>query len=113
MKVSVWKMLWKRLWGGKEAVFDYLLDLANNCVDRIPGATKERLAEVYKAAVDIRARMEALGWIVPKAWRKYYAGVLDCLDAVLSAVSDGRVTGGELSGLVESFRSAYAAWRAE
>ena len=113
MKVSVWKMLWKRLWGGKEAVFDYLLDLANNCVDRIPGATRERIAEVYGAAVDIRARMDALGWVVPAAWRRSYDAALGCLDAVLSAVSDGRVDSGELSGVVESFRSAYAAWRAD
>ena len=113
MKVSIFKLLWKRLVGGKEAVFDYLLDLANNAVSRLSGETRERLSDVYAFVTEIRGRIDGLHWLVPKAWERYYDGVLECLDAVLAALADGRVTGDELAGVVAAFQSAYAEWRAE
>ena len=29
LKISIFALIWKRIWGGKQAVFDYFLDKGN------------------------------------------------------------------------------------
>ena len=113
IKVSKWKLFWKGLVGGREAVFDYLLDVANTAASKIPEATREDIRRVYETVLDVRARIDSLAWVVPSKWRKYYASVLSCIDALVDTLGDGRVEKKELESVLAAFQSAYAVWRAD
>lgn len=113
IKISKFAIVWKSIFGGKEAVFDYLLDKANTAIALIPGATKDRLRKVYKVVVEIRERIDALSWLVPGRWIPYYAGVMRCIDSLIDSLEDGQVSRDEIVQTVDSFQRAYALWRAE
>lgn len=113
IKISKWTIFWKSLFGGKTAVFDYLLDVANNAVAQIPDATKTQLGSIYSALLSVRDAVARLDWAVPASWRPYYAGVMSCIGDVMDALSDGRVEKAELEKIAASFQSAYALWHTE
>lgn len=113
MKISFLKIVWKRLWGGREAVFDYLLDVANTAVSRMAEGTRGEVATAVALLREARARMDALDWLVPPAWEKCYTAVTRCIDSVLGAVEDLRLSRAELEEVVSAFRAAYSEWRAE
>ena len=113
IKISKWTIFWKALWGGKESVFDYLLDKANSVVAQLPDATKGELERIYANIGRIRAAFGNLEWIVPASWFKYYSAVMRCWDAVYEVLADGAVDQAEISKVVREFQVAYAEWRAE
>lgn len=113
IKISKWAIFWKSLWGGKEAVFDYLLDLGNSAVAQLSGASKEGVERAYANIGKVRQAIGCLEWMVPANWYACYAAVIRCFDALYDALADGQVTRPELDGLVKEFQCAYAMWRAE
>ena len=113
INISWFAVLWKRIWGGKKAVFEYLLDKANTLVALLPGATKEKLQSAYEIAKTIYQYIEKLGWIVPAKWEKYYNAVMACYKAILDALADAKVTQDEVSKLAIEFQSAYAVWKSD
>jgi len=113
ISISLLTMLWKRIWGGKKAVFEYLLDKGNTLVAILPGATKEKLQKAYEIAKAIYGYMVKLEWIVPKKWEVYYDAVLKCFKAILDALEDAKITPEEMAKLVADFHKAYAVWKAD
>lgn len=113
MSISVFKIMWKRLTGGKAAVADYLLECANNAADRIPAATAAELRSIFDSVLRVRGRIDSLAWLCPEAWRGDLARVLGCLDSVIDALRDGRVAPDELRRVCDAFQLAWAKWRAE
>ena len=115
MKIEInwFKVLWKRLWGGREAVFEYFLDIGNTLYSGLDGATKDKCHNILASAELVRDSIERLGWLCPKSWKKYYDAVLAAFGAVLDALEDEKVTPEELNALVIAFQSAYAVWKAD
>jgi len=113
IKISKFVIIWKSIFGGKEAVFDYLLDKANTAIALIPCSTKDRLKKIYKIVVEIRDRIDALSWLVPDKWLSYYRGIMRCMNSVIDSIADGQLSIDEISRTAESFQLAYALWRAE
>jgi len=113
VKISLFAMLWKRIWGGREAVFEYLLDKANTLVSSLTGETQEKIKTAYGIAKTIYDYMVKLGWVVPKSWTKYYDAVMSCFKALLDALEDMQVTQEELARLIAEFQVAYAVWKAD
>ena len=111
--ISWFAILWKRLWGGKEAVFDYLLDKGNTLVAMLPADTKDTAARIYSAMKTVYEAIDRLAWIIPDKWMPYASSLMSCYAAILSALEDARVTPDELSALVAKFQSAYAVWHTE
>lgn len=113
VKISWFAVLWKRIWGGKKAVFEYLLDKANTLVSSLSGETQEKIKTAYGIAKTIYDYMVKLGWVVPKNWTKYYDAVMSCFKALLDALEDMQVTQEELARLIAKFQVAYAVWKAD
>ena len=113
VKISTFAMWWKWLWGGKEAVFEYLLDKGNTLVAMIPDADKARLAKIRDGAVRVQQLMDEWAWVCPAKWQVYYCAILRCYAAVVDALKDGKVERAELDKVVAEFQSAYAVWKAE
>ena len=113
LKISIFALIWKRIWGGKQAVFDYFLDKGNTLFALLPGATKEKLKKIYEIAKTIYGYMDKLGWVVPAKWVPYYNAVMACFKAILDALDDAQVTSDEMNKLVAEFQSAYAVWKAD
>lgn len=113
VKISWFAILWKRIWGGKKAVFEYFLDKANTLVSSLSGETQEKVKTAYGIAKTIYDYMVKLGWIVPKSWTKYYDSVMSCYKSVLDALEDMQVTQEELDRLIAAFQVAYAVWKAD
>ena len=113
LSISWFAVVWKRIWGGKAAVFEYFLDKINSLVALIPGATKEKLVKAYEIAQKIYNAINKLAWIVPAKWVPYYTAVMTCVKAILDALADAQVSQDELAKLVTEFQCAYAVWKSD
>ena len=113
MNISKLKIVWKFLMGGREGVLDYALDCANTFADRLADAKKEDLKSYLSTAHSILDTLNSLSWLCPSKWRQAYALTLSAFGALVAALDDIRVTPDELTDVCNSFRIAYAAWRAE
>ena len=113
MKISYIKIAIKYLFGGKEGVLDYLLDLANSAVALLPQARKDRLAEIIAFLNKLLGLSESLVTWCPAKWRKAWLQTSLALAAVVNAAEDLQVTKTELADVIDKFRLAYAAWRTD
>lgn len=111
MDVSRIKMFFLSLWGGKEAVADYLLDIANNAVQKLIDGNKEKWDGAYSTLTKVAKFLDCLGWVLPKSWVADYNRVAGCIETILLALEDGKLTSEEAKEIGEKFRLAYAGWR--
>ena len=113
MNISKLKLAWKFLTGGREGVLDYALDCANTFADRIADAKREDIKSCLSTARNILDTLNSLSWLCPSKWRQAYALTLSAFADLVAALNDLKVTTDELTEVCNSFRIAYAAWRAE
>lgn len=113
MKISKLKIVWKWLTGGKEAVLDYVLDIANNLVGKVSNAKQEEMKGYLSSANAILDTLRKYKWICPAKWQTAYGLTLQAFAGVVNALYDLKVTSDELAGCVTSFQVAYAAWRTD
>ncbi len=113
MNISKIKLGWKFLTGGPTGALDYALDCANSLADRIPTATREDIAAYLGAAKKVMGTLDAISWLCPKKWLSAYSLTLRAFGDLVGALADMRLTQDELRQVVDAFRVAYAAWRAE
>jgi len=113
MKISYLKIAIKYVFGGKGAVLDYVLDLANNAVAALSDANKDKVKAVLAFAEKLLALMDKLVVFCPKKWRKAWLETSVALAAVVNAAEDLEVTPEELQDVTDKFRLAYAAWRVD
>ena len=113
MNISKLKILWKFLTGGGTGVIDYVLDVANTIADRIPNAKKEEIGKYLATAHNILGTLKSLSWICPSKWLAAYEKTVAAFGALVASLDDLKVTPDELTAVCNSFRIAYASWRAE
>ena len=113
MNISKLKLAWKFITGGREGVLDYALDCANTFTDRITDAKREDLKSYLSTARNILDTLSSLSWLCPSKWRKAYALTLSAFGDLVASLDDLNITHVELTDVCNSFRIAYAAWRAE
>ena len=113
MNISKLKLVWKFLTGGREAVIDYALDVANTFADRLADAKKEEIGKWLATAWKIFDTMGAVSCLCPSKWRSAYEDTVAAFGAFIGALNDLKVEKDELAKVADAFRLAYAAWRAE
>ena len=113
MNISKLKLAWKFLTGGREGLLDYALDVANTFADRLAEAKKEDIKSYLATARKVLDTMSAVSWLCPKKWLAAYEETVAAFGALVAALNDMKVTPDELTVVCNSFRIAYAAWRAE
>ena len=113
MNISKLKLAWKFITGGREGVLDYALDVANTFADRLAEAKKEDIKSYLATARKVLDTMSAVSWLCPKKWLAAYEETVAAFGALVAALNDMKVTPDELTVVCNSFRIAYAAWRAE
>lgn len=113
MNISKLKLVWKFLTGGREAVIDYALDVANTFADRLADAKKEDIGKWLATARRILSTLDALSCLCPSKWTDAYGLTLSAFSDLVDALDDLKVEKDELAKVADAFRLAYAAWRAE
>ena len=113
MNISKLKLGWKFLTGGPTGALDYALDCANSLADRIPDAKREDIAAYLATAKKVMDTLDALSWLCPKKWLSAYNLTLQAFADLVGALGDLKLTQDELRHVVDAFRVAYVAWRAE
>ena len=74
---------------------------------------KEEIGRCLATARNILDTLNSLSWLCPKKWLAAYEDTVAAFFHLVAALDDIRVTPDELTDVCNSFRIAYAAWRAE
>ena len=113
MNISTIRLGWAFLTGGPTKVLDYVLDCANSLVDRLPDAKKAEVEGYLATAHKIMETLDAISWLCPKKWLMAYSLTIQAFADVVAALSDLKLTQDEATSVCNSFRVAYASWRAD
>ena len=112
ISISKLKLVWKFLTGGREAVLDYVIDVANNLAAKISDAKQEEIKGYLASAKSVLAKMSDLTWLCPQKWLAAYGATLSAFGDLVEALADLKVTAEEIQSVVAAFQTAYSAWRA-
>lgn len=113
MGISKFRIGWAFLTGGPTKVLDYVLDRANDFVEGLSDAKKEELEGYLATAKKVLDALGSVSWLCPKRWKTAYGLTVQAFADVVDALSDLQLTQDEATGVCNSFRIAYASWRAE
>ncbi len=110
MNISKFKIIWKFLIGGREAVLDYVLEVANTLVAKIEDAKQDEIKGYLAQAESILGTLDRYSWLCPQKWLKAYQVTLSAFADLVSAMSDLKLTPEEVTQLCAAFKEAFAAW---
>lgn len=113
MNISTIRLGWAFLTGGPTKVLDYVLDCANSLVDKLPDAKREEVEGYLATAKKVLETLDAVSWLCPKKWKTAYDLTIQAFADVVAALGDLKLTQEEAASVCNSFRIAYASWRAD
>lgn len=111
MSISKIKLGWKLLFGGMDAVVEYLLDITNQALAAIDPAKRAKIAAAYNTICKVLATMNSLAWLVPTKWQSAYRMTIAAVENTADALSDFKIEADELSKVRDAFNAAVLAWR--
>ncbi len=110
MKINKWKIVWKYFTGGKEAVLDYALDVANDFINNLSTENRKMAFVCFEKGVVILKSLKELEPIVPQKWQEAYDSTMGAFETVISALYDLKISQEELAEITAKFREAYNDW---
>jgi hypothetical protein len=110
MNISKFKIVMKFLFGGKEAVLDYVLEVANNFVAKLSDTKQEEIKGCLEQARKILAALEKYSNFCPNKWINAYMTTVSAFADIVDAMSDLKLTPEEIEHIYTAFKSAYASW---
>lgn len=113
MHISKLTIIWKYLTGGREAVLDYALGVANNLAANLDAHKKENVSSYLGLATKILSAMEKLAWLVPEKWQVAYGKTLFAFTDLVVALEDFKVTTEEVERVTKNVKEAYEYWMAD
>ena len=109
MKISKLKVVVKYMTGGVESVVEYILDLFNEMVAKLPA---EEVAKYAQLAKDVSVFVNNLCVLVKnEAKRNAAKATARCFEDLATSLLDSKMTKEELDGVVESVKAAVKAWK--
>lgn len=111
MNISKLKIAFKYLFGGMDAVVDYLLDIVNQALAAIDPTKRKKIAAAYNTLCKVLATMTSLAWLVPTKWQSAYKATLGAVADAADALSDFKIEAAELTKVRDAFNAAVIAWR--
>lgn len=111
MNISKLKIAFKYLFGGMEAVVDYLLDIVNQALAAIDPDKRAKIAAAYNTLCKVLATMTSLAWLVPTKWQSAYKATLSAVADAANALADFKIEAAELTKVRDAFNAAVLAWR--
>ena len=111
MNISKLKIAFKYLFGGMEAVVDYLLDIVNQALAAIVPDKRAKIAAAYNTLCKVLATMTSLAWLVPTKWQSAYKATLGAVADAADALADFKIEAAELTKVKDAFNAAVLAWR--
>lgn len=111
MNISKLKIAFKYLFGGIEAVVDYLLDIVNQALAAIDPDKRVKIAAAYNTLCKVLATMTSLAWLVPTKWQSAYKATLSAVADAADALADFKIEAAELTKVKDAFNAAVLAWR--
>ena len=110
MNISKLKIAFKYLFGGMEAVVDYLLDIVNQALAAIDPDKRAKIAAAYNTLCKVLATMTSLAWLVPTKWQSAYKATLSAVADAADALADFKIEAAELTKVRDAFNAAVTAW---
>ena len=111
MNISKLKIAFKYLFGGMEAVVDYLLDIVNQALAAIDPDKRAKIAAAYNTLCKVLATMTSIAWLVPTKWQSAYKSTLSAVADAADALADFKIEAAELTKVKDAFNAAVLAWR--
>lgn len=110
MNISKLKIVWKLLVGGREAVLDYVLEVANTLVAKIETAKQDEIKGYLAKAEKVLGTLDRYSWLCPQKWLTAYTLTIAAFADVVASFKDLSVTKEEVWKICASFKSTFVAW---
>lgn len=113
MNISKLKIAVKYLFGGMDAVVEYLLGIVNQALAAIDPAKRAKIAAAYNTITRVLAILNAFTWLIPTKWQSAYRMTISAVANTADALSDFKIEESELTKVKDAFNAAVMAWRSD
>ena len=113
MNISKLKIAFKYLFGGIDAVVEYLLGIVNQALAAIDPAKRAKIAAAYNTITRVLAILNAFAWLIPTKWQSAYRMTISAVANTADALSDFKIEESELTKVKDAFNAAVMAWRSD
>ena len=113
LDISSFKVFFLRIFGGKGAVYEYVIDKANTAVNALLEARAPQIQSIRAKMATINGYAEKFAKFLPAAWIPYAEHVNAAFLAVYNASADNRITTDEGKRIVDTFKIAFADYMAD
>lgn len=100
----------KWLFGGKTAVVQYGLDIANTFAVGLKDSSRARAASSLQTAKKVLNVLEKAERYCPAKWTQDYRTTVAAFKALADSLEDLQLTAEEVQTVAKAFRLAYSEW---
>lgn len=109
MKISKAKIIIKYLTGGLASVVEYILDLLNELIAKLPAVEVAKYAQLAKDAANFVQNLTVL--ITDEKKKRAAAITAQAFADLAAALIDAHITEDELNAVVDRVKEAIDAWK--
>lgn len=111
MSISKVKIAFKFIFGGKEAVIDYILGVLNSFLAQ--AAISDKTRDGYELAMKVLYYLQKYASWCPRKWEKEYSLLIQTVSTLTGVFQDTQITREEVEACIAQFQKAYAEWNSE
>ena len=113
LDISSFKVFVLRIFGGKDSVYEYIIEKANTAVNALLEANADTVQTIRAKMATISSYANKYAKYLPAAWMPYAEHVNAAFLSVYKASADNIITTDEGKQIVADFKIAFADYMAD
>ena len=113
LDISSFKVFFLRIFGGKDAVYEYIIEKANTAVNALLEANEDKVQCIREKMAIINGYAIKYAKFLPMSWMPYAEHLNAAFLSVYNASADNIITTDEGKQIVVDFKIAFADYMAD
>lgn len=113
LDISGFKVFVLRIFGGKDAVYEYIAEKANTAVNALMEAHGEKVQLIREKLATISRFMEKYIGYLPSIWLPYAKALNTAIYEVYEATADNNISAEERKAIIDKAKLAYSEFMAD
>lgn len=113
LDISAFKVFFLRIFGGAEAVYEYIAEKANTAINALMEAHGEKVQDIRGKLATINQFLCKYTDYLPNLWLPYARALNNAIYEVYVATSDNNISAEERKAIIDRAKLAYSEFAAD
>ena len=113
LDISSFKVFILRIFGGAEAVYEYIAEKANTAINALMKVNSEKVQLIREKLATISRFMDKYIGFLPSVWLPYAKALNEAVCEVYAATADNNISAEERKAIIDKAKLAYSEFMAD